>query len=567
MSYCANCGSQLHEGENFCPGCGTAVREGPAAAGGGHKPVTPSAHAPMADPPVQTPQSSSDASLEKLAALNTQSPPPASSSGKKILVTVLVIVLLGGAAVVGGGLYIAYKIKQKASAALNKMEGNSRDSSGANSSKATSDGPAKNDGGSDGDKSKDNPLGSVLDKLQGGDQTTPTGNIATGILEDLGVKNPSMPKDLVRNIPYSAIQTPLPCPTGAELDPEKLANASIHFKPGTILTSSWSLPKGDAEGDDIIQSVSPAALGFKFDGIIASHIDMSDAKHTKMDNTVCSKDLLNGEAFATGWQFHELKAPGLYPGLSRLLLPAQKFSDLKSTGSLSFVFGWYEYMDTLTEWELLAWKGTLTRIEPEDVPFPLIIDDQRVNVPTIHVKGQMKVLETAGEFGTRDQPVEAYILDDPNAPMVLNWIFGKDLKQDDAFQVRYIRVRYGDKPTIAQQLAKQRKAITYGINFDYNSAAITPVSEPVLKEIAQAMADKPDWKLTISGHTDNIGGHAYNLALSQRRSAAVKQALVERYHVNPNRLSTSGSGDYNPVDTNDTLEGRARNRRVELTLD
>jgi outer membrane protein OmpA-like peptidoglycan-associated protein len=149
---------------------------------------------------------------------------------------------------------------------------------------------------------------------------------------------------------------------------------------------------------------------------------------------------------------------------------------------------------------------------------------------------------------------------------MLSWLFGKDLKQDDAFRVQYIRVRYG-QPKLEQKLAKDRKAITYGINFDYNSADITPQSEPVLKEIAQAMADKPDWKLTITGHTDNIGGHKYNLALSQRRSAAVKQALVERYRVTPNRLSTGGDGDFDPVDTNDTLEGRARNRRVELTLD
>src|SRR6185295_16126055 len=100
---------------------------------------------------------------------------------------------------------------------------------------------------------------------------------------------------------------------------------------------------------------------------------------------------------------------------------------------------------------------------------------------------------------------------DPNAPMVLSWLFGESLKKVDAFQVRYIRVRYGEKRTLEQQLIKQRKAITYGINFDYNSAVITPQSEPVLKEIAQAMADKPDWKLTIAGHTDNIGGHKYNL--------------------------------------------------------
>jgi OOP family OmpA-OmpF porin len=124
-----------------------------------------------------------------------------------------------------------------------------------------------------------------------------------------------------------------------------------------------------------------------------------------------------------------------------------------------------------------------------------------------------------------------------------------------------------NKPTIEQQLAKQRKAITYGIYFDFNQDTIKPESEPVLKEIAQAMADRPDWKLTVVGYTDNIGGDKYNLDLSQRRSASVKRALVERYHVNSANLSTAGYGDSSPIDTNDTLKGRARNRRVELTLD
>ena len=58
--------------------------------------------------------------------------------------------------------------------------------------------------------------------------------------------------------------------------------------------------------------------------------------------------------------------------------------------------------------------------------------------------------------------------------------------------MQLIRVTYpSDKPTIEQQLAKNRKAITWGINFDFNSDTIRPVSEPVLKEIAQAMADRP----------------------------------------------------------------------------
>jgi len=223
---------------------------------------------------------------------------------------------------------------------------------------------------------------------------------------------------------------------------------------------------------------------------------------------------------------------------------------------------------------LVAWRGTLTRVEPNDVPFPLIINDERVNVPSIHVRADMmKVIENAGiggpgRPGPRDQPAEAYILDDPNAPVMLSWMLGANIKEYDSFKVQLVRVTYpGDKPTIEQQLEKNRKAITWGINFDFNSDTIRQVSEPVLKEIARAMSDRPDWKLNVTGHTDNIGGHKYNLELSQRRSAAVKKALVDRYRVNPNRLSTSGDGDSAPIDTNDTLEGRARNRRVELTLD
>jgi outer membrane protein OmpA-like peptidoglycan-associated protein len=79
-----------------------------------------------------------------------------------------------------------------------------------------------------------------------------------------------------------------------------------------------------------------------------------------------------------------------------------------------------------------------------------------------------------------------------------------------------------------------------------------------------ALAKHPEWKLSVSGHTDNVGGDAYNLDLSKRRAAAVKQALVARYHIAPDHLTTDGYGASHPVDTNDTFEGRARNRRVEL---
>ena len=570
MSYCGNCGAEVHEGQAFCSDCGVPV-------GGA---IVPAQQPTEASTGSTAAQQSSEAALQKLATLKAQAQTPAKSSGKKILIAVLAVLLVGAIAAVAGVVYVGYRVKQKASAALDNLEGKSRPDKTVGQPGSSDTSKPQNNSNSSGSDT-DNPLAAVLGKLQGsgsdGGSSNPVGIMAKDIFEDLGAKNPEIPPDLVRNIPYSALTNPLPCPaTTDQIDPAKLAAGRIQFKPGTILTDSWSLPLADAESDNIIRSVSSASLVFEYNGVGASDIAMTIKSHPDSNQTVCAKDIVEGEAHATGWSFKSVKepiAPGLYPGVSFLLVPGTRFNDLKSAGSTKLVHLLYDYMDGLNEWELVAWKGTFTRIEPDDVPFPLIINDERVNVPAIHVRSNMKVIENAGRSGPgrpgpRDQPVEAYILDDPNTPVMLSWMQGESLKEYDAFKSEIVRVTYpSDKPTIEEQLEKHRKAITWGINFDFNSDTIRPVSEPVLKEIAQAMSDRPDWKLNVTGHTDNIGGHKYNLDLSQRRAAAVKKALVERYHIDPNRLSTSGDGDSAPIDTNDTLEGRARNRRVELTLD
>ncbi|HLY59418.1 MAG TPA: OmpA family protein [Terriglobia bacterium] len=121
-----------------------------------------------------------------------------------------------------------------------------------------------------------------------------------------------------------------------------------------------------------------------------------------------------------------------------------------------------------------------------------------------------------------------------------------------------------DVRRMEQKLQTEKRVKVYGIYFDFGSDLMKPQSEPVLEEIAHVMRDNPDWKLNVEGHTDNVGGDSYNLDLSNRRAAAVKQALVSRYHVDPEHLSPTGFGASRPVATNDTVEGRALNRRVEL---
>ena len=104
----------------------------------------------------------------------------------------------------------------------------------------------------------------------------------------------------------------------------------------------------------------------------------------------------------------------------------------------------------------------------------------------------------------------------------------------------------------------------YGIYFDSGSANITQESDSTLEEIDRLLKASPSLNLLLVGHTDSQGGYDNNIDLSQRRAAAVVKALVDQLGVNPKRLTAAGVGYLSPVASNDTAEGRAKNRRVEL---
>jgi OmpA family len=201
-------------------------------------------------------------------------------------------------------------------------------------------------------------------------------------------------------------------------------------------------------------------------------------------------------------------------------------------------------------------SGELRRVEKGTVGIPVLVNGKLVNLPAIHVKGEL--LATPAEF---------WFLDDADNPLTLKFNFDND-------RLDVIRINFpGDSPLttgpdngsgIEQSLSATGHADVYGIYFGFNSDLIRPESEPVLKEIAALLLKHPDWSLAVDGHTDNIGGQPFNLALSTRRAEAVKKALVQRYHVAPARLTTAGYGLSRPKATNDTLAGRALNRRVEL---
>ncbi len=132
------------------------------------------------------------------------------------------------------------------------------------------------------------------------------------------------------------------------------------------------------------------------------------------------------------------------------------------------------------------------------------------------------------------------------------------------YRVHITKITYRSEPDMEKKLAAQEPVTVYGIYFDFASDKLRPESIPVLDEIADILVKNPDWKLIVTGHTDGIGGNASNLDLSIRRAAAVKATLVAQYKVDEARLTSGGAGAGAPQDTNDTAEGRARNRRVVL---
>jgi outer membrane protein OmpA-like peptidoglycan-associated protein len=136
-----------------------------------------------------------------------------------------------------------------------------------------------------------------------------------------------------------------------------------------------------------------------------------------------------------------------------------------------------------------------------------------------------------------------------------------DAKQPTMFG--NFRIAAGGKK-LYDALAATGRVATQGIYFDTGSDRIRPESSPTLKEIGAMMKDHADLKLTIEGHTDNVGTAATNQALSEKRAAAVRQALVDTYQVDGARLTAKGLGQTKPAASNDTPEGRQSNRRVEL---
>jgi outer membrane protein OmpA-like peptidoglycan-associated protein len=447
-----------------------------------------------------------------------------------IVLGVLVLIAVLG---IGGLVYAGYKVKQKATAFLHNA-----------SPDATT------------------PTGSHGDNKAGPPGNSPSDD-ATGILNGLskmlgGEGDDGDPVDSINDT------TPVE-PCGPPAFPSQSA-ARIPLQPGTVITTAWGMKNGDVETRDSINSTTPVSFVTEANTEAYKDDNGHAWKASSYTDTVCNTDLETANTYVTVTSLH---MPHLIHGLTRYRLSDKSFEEARSSGKTTLRY--FDITDRGNGIKPNYEEGLLTRVEPGDVAYPMIVNDQRVTLPAIHLAGIMDIVGKDPR-PKKDRPshtaADFYVVDDPLNPLVLLMKLKDPVLHAGNFRIEVVKIEYKTSQpvnTVEKQLTEQKRAITYGIYFDFNKDTIKPESEPVMKEIVQAMTDNPSWKLTVSGHTDNIGGDAYNLDLSRRRAAAVKQELVTKYHISPDRLTTNGFGASSPIDTNDTLGGRARNRRVELT--
>ena len=295
-----------------------------------------------------------------------------------------------------------------------------------------------------------------------------------------------------------------------------------------------------------------------------------------------TKDLATANLYE---QIFDDQLPDPIPGTTAIGTSAAVLDELKTKGEVELGF-FIPFTGTPSldrEVHPNVWDNQMTstfqRVEASPVMLPVIVNNVPVELPTIHI---------AGDFV--GDKTEFFFLEDPANPLSIKWRYGIDSVSEEDFEkfkkagmklnrdlatLQVIKISdpcaspsatpgNSDSDQIEKSLASTGKADVYDIYFSFNSDQIRTESEPRIKEIAAALDKHPDWKLSVDGHTDSVGGNNYNLDLSRRRAVAVKDALVKRYKIDPNRLATVGYGSTRPKDTNETLVGRARNRRVEL---
>ena len=276
--------------------------------------------------------------------------------------------------------------------------------------------------------------------------------------------------------------------------------------------------------------------------------------HVTIPRTVSHADLASSHLQILG--FMSTDSPVL-KGSTALGPSLAVVHELLATGRTAYSFQNFSGLATIS--------GMLSRGEVPNVKFPVLVNGQRVELNAIRALGQMT-------SGGATRPFEHFILAHPRYPISLRIAYGPrggsfPFKPD--FSREIVRIDFPVKaaPALSEAFAKNCRVEVPGIYFDFNEATLKAQSALALQQIAAMLARQTQRHVSFEGHTDNIGSEKYNDDLSAARAMAVKAALVSGFKLDASTISTKGFGLRRPVENNETLAGRARNRRVELVRD
>lgn len=371
----------------------------------------------------------------------------------------------------------------------------------------------------------------------------------------------------------------------------------IPLCPGVKVVTAVSQPDGDYESIKTIESVTGAGLRLKYSSErnVMDLLDGPSFKRQTSYRVVRGADAGSSSTYLQTFSEHIQET---VPGTTSIGTSAEVLRALKAGREVEFgIFNAglvgqvslnRDEHPNLYDYEM---RALIHRVGTGTVTLPVLVDGQRVELRAVHA--------AADFFGDK---AEFFFLDDPANPLTLKFRIGigaiskedadlanqmgahlkaggdRDVLEVVTITTRCVGASDGSSPgngraeagandgvaALEEALEKAGRAEVYDIFFGFGSDRIREESEPTLRRIGTLLAKHSDWRLNIEGHTDNVASDAANLDLSKRRAAAVRKALVDRYGIAATRLATEGYGESRPKDTNDTLVGRAHNRRVEL---
>ncbi len=341
-----------------------------------------------------------------------------------------------------------------------------------------------------------------------------------------------------------------------------LASSEPPFRPtiplvaGLTMVSALQFPSGDRENVVRVEALSSegATYSWRFRERAKSGDSVTaDAKRFVRATDLAAAPRYNG-VFRTGQEEET-------PGYTAFSLSRASYNNVRARGEIPFSITWtergpFDALNASSPVNLTSpretLRGTLGTAAPTPEPMSLLVNGRRAEVPAIHLRGR---------FGPESKQIQEYwVLADSANPLILKTVIG------DAV-LRMVRIDFPDRGTtdgVERALVDSCRAELPGVYFAFGSARLDPASDRALVAVLEMMSRHPDWAFTVEGHTDNVGEPAANQSLSVQRADAVRNALVKGSGAVKGRLRSAGFGANRRRETNATIEGRARNRRVEL---